>query len=342
MLNYFEIQQSLIRWFKDNKRDLPWRKNRTWYKVWISEIMLQQTQVEQVVDYYQKFLKEFPSVQVLANADLQKVLKIWEGLGYYSRARNLHKTAQIIVNQFKCKFPSAKSNIIKLPGIGEYTANAILSFVYNEPFSVVDGNVIRVITRLFGITDNIRETKTLKKIKSKTDKLMPPKDSANYNEAVMELGALICLPNNPICDKCPANKYCESRKDNLSNIIPFKSKNAAKSLVTVVVQIVKKNNKYCIVKRKDHGLLGGYWEFPYKTIDNIDKQMIDSTVIKFDGIKHSYTHFNLLMYPILVKESELQVKNSLYIDYKWLTLKDVRKLPIHKAMQKVLKVIENN
>jgi len=150
-MNYLKIQTFLIKWFKKHKRDLPWRKNRTWYQVWISEIMLQQTQVEQVKNYFKKFIIEFPTIEDLSKSKLQKVLKLWEGLGYYTRARNLHKASQIIVKQYKDEFPSTKTKIIQLPGIGEYTANAILSFVYNKPYSVVDGNVIRVISRIFGI-----------------------------------------------------------------------------------------------------------------------------------------------------------------------------------------------
>ena len=325
MLNYSEVQQSIINWFLLNKRDLPWRKDRTWYNVWISEIMLQQTQVDQVKNYYHKFMIEFPYIQVLAKADLQKVLKLWEGLGYYSRARNLHKTAQIIVNHYNGKFPSTKSDIIKLPGIGEYTANAILSLVFHKPYCVVDG-----------------VTKTLQRIKSKTEKLMPSRDSANFNEAMMEFGALICLPKNPNCKNCPTNEYCQAFKDNLTSVIPFKSKNAAKPLITVIIQIVKKKNKYYIVKRKDQGLLGGYWEFPYRNLENDDEVELYSIKTKFESIKHTYTHFNLLMYPVLIKKSELQVNKKLYVKNKWVTLEDVKNLPIHKAMQKVLKIITNN
>jgi len=262
-MNYIEIQKLLLKWFEKNKRDLPWRKDRTWYKVWISEIMLQQTQVEQVKDYFNNFIAEFPTIEDLANSSLQKVLKLWEGLGYYLRARNLHKASQIIVKQYKGEYPSTKLKIIKLPGIGEYTANAIMSFVFNKPYSVVDGNVIRVISRIFGIADNVREPKTLKKIKLKTDKLMPSQKSADYNEAIMELGALVCIPKNPICINCPINEYCEAYQDNLMNVIPLKSKSSVKPLIKVIVQIVKRKSQFLIARRKDHGLLGGYSEFPF-------------------------------------------------------------------------------
>jgi len=186
---------------------------------------------------------------------------------------------------------------------------------------------------LNGITNNIRESKTLHLIKSRTDELMPLKDTANYNEAMMELGALICLPKNPNCKNCPVNKNCQAFKDNLTNVIPFKSKNAAKPLIIVIVQIVK---------RKEKGLLGGYWEFPFKSIENDDELEQYFSQIKFDSIKHSYTHFNLLMYPLVIKECELQVNKKLYVKNKWVNVEDVKIYPIHKSMQKVLKVITNN
>jgi len=341
-MNYLKIQTFLIKWFKKHKRDLPWRKNRTWYQVWISEIMLQQTQVEQVKNYFKKFIIEFPTIEDLSKSKLQKVLKLWEGLGYYTRARNLHKASQIIVKQYKDEFPSTKTKIIQLPGIGEYTANAILSFVYNKPYSVVDGNVIRVISRIFGITDNIREPKTLKKIKSKTDKLMPLQNSAVYNEAIMELGALVCLPKNPNCIVCPIKNYCESFRDNLTNIIPFKSKGPAKPLIKVAVQIVKSKSHYLITKRKDRGLLGGYWEFPIKNIEHENELEKHSNKISLKGIKHSYTHFNLLMYPIFLDQNESKINNKLYVENKWVKLKKIKNYPIHKAMQKILNILENH
>ena len=171
---------------------------------------------------------------------------------------------------------------------------------------------------------------------------MPREEIANYNEAMMELGALICLPKNPNCNNCSVNNYCQAFKDNLTNVIPFKSKNAAKPLITVIVQTIKKKNKYYVGKRKDQGLLGGYWEFPFKSIENDDELEQYFTQIKFDSIKHSYTHFNLLMYPIVIKESGLQVNKKLYVKNKWVIIEDLKKHPIHKAMQKVIKVITNN
>jgi A/G-specific adenine glycosylase len=342
MSNYNKIQQSILIWFKKNKRRLPWRQNRNWYKVWISEIMLQQTQVEQVINYYNNFITKFPTVHDLANADLQDVLKVWEGLGYYSRARNLYKAAKIIAYQYNGEFPKTKIEIIKLPGIGEYTANAILSLVYNQSYSVVDGNVIRVISRLFGISDNVRLSTTLKKIKSMTDKLLPANDSANFNEAMMELGALICLPKNPFCQKCPVMSSCLALENNLINIIPFKNKKAAKPSITVIIQIYKQSSKYYIVKRKDHGLLGGFWEFPIKIIENIQGLEAYNHKKIFNVVKHSYTHFNLLMYPVLITKNELHIKENLYTEFRWIELNKIRDFPIHRAMQKILEFIENN
>jgi len=171
---------------------------------------------------------------------------------------------------------------------------------------------------------------------------MTQNNSANYNEAIMELGALICSPKNPNCINCPVNKYCEAYKDDLTNVIPFKSKSAAKPLAKIIVQIVKRKSQFLIARRKEYGLLGGYWEFPFKNIENEIELKKYSNIITVNGIKHSYTHFNFLMYPALINEDEIEISKKLYIENKWVKLKDINKYPIHKAMQKVLNILEKN
>ena len=342
MKEKLKIQQALQKWFVKNKRNLPWRKNRSWYRVWISEIMLQQTQVKQAINYYNNFLHRFPNINSLANADLQDVLKSWEGMGYYSRAHNLHKTAKIIVDQYNGRFPSERDEIIRLPGIGEYTAHALLSFVYNQPYSVVDGNVIRVLTRLFAIADNIRESKVVRDIKLKAQMLLPVENSAVFNEALMELGALVCLPKNPNCLDCPLNIFCRANQNNLTNIIPIKSPPKIKPQVTAIAQIIIHNDKYLVVKRKNNGLLGGYWEFPLEYFTNSERLDSLNESVKFNKIFHSYTHFNLEVTPIITDRNKSNINNELYAEKKWMHLKEIRKLPIHKAMNKVLDSVDNN
>lgn len=342
MPEYKKIQQSLLIWFKKNKRDLPWRHHRSWYKVWVSEIMLQQTQVEQVKKYFHNFMSEFENVQKLANADLQKVLKIWEGMGYYGRARNMHKSARIIIDNYRGEIPANKNEILKLPGIGDYTANAILSLVYNSPLSVVDGNVKRVISRIFGLLNNIKDTSTLKEIKSFSEKLLPRNNPGEFNESIMELGALICLPNNPKCHSCPIKNYCQAFKNNLVNVIPFKSKRRKIPLIRAIAQITINNNKYFIAKRKDSGLLGGFWEFPLKTIKSkIELQQIAKDNLNIN-INHSYTHFNIIIYPILVDLKNIEFDQSLYENKKWVKFETIQEYPIHKAMQKVVNILQKH
>ena len=206
-----EIQQNLLHWFDKNKRDLPWRKTKDPYKIWVSEIMLQQTRVDTVIAYYNRFIESFPTVEDLAAADEQDVLKHWQGLGYYSRARNLHKGAQMVREQFGGEFPKEPDKVKKIPGIGPYTAGAILSIAFNLPYPAVDGNVLRVFSRVFAIKEDIAQPQTVKLIQQKAAAYMPERHEGNFTEALMELGALICIPVSPLCLTCPLFHQCEAR-----------------------------------------------------------------------------------------------------------------------------------
>jgi len=217
------IKLELLPWFAANRRTMPWRSNRTPYRVWISELMLQQTRVDQVIPYFNRFMKRFPSMKSLAAASQGDVLKQWEGLGYYSRARNLHKTAQIIANDRKGRFPNTAEEIIKLPGIGNYTAAAIGSLAFNLDLAVLDGNVIRVLSRLFAYTKDTRSTAAKKELQQFADTLLVKGDAGNFNEAMMELGATICLPKNPCCGECPLSRVCLGHESGRPTDYPVKT-----------------------------------------------------------------------------------------------------------------------
>jgi A/G-specific adenine glycosylase len=204
------ISDQLILWYDDNKRDLPWRNTSDAYSIWISEIILQQTRVIQGTNYYLRFIERFPTVYDLALADELEVLNYWQGLGYYSRARNLHKSAKIIVNEWDGKFPTLYGDVIKLPGIGRYTAAAICSFAFNQAYAVVDGNVYRVLSRVFGIETPIDGTKGQKEFAALAQELLLPNNSSVYNQAIMEFGALQCVPVSPDCIKCPLSNQCKA------------------------------------------------------------------------------------------------------------------------------------
>jgi len=255
-----KIQSRLLQWFKKNQRDLPWRKTKDPYAIWVSEIMLQQTQVATAIPYYEKFLETFPTVPRLANANLSEVLKIWEGLGYYSRARNLHRASRIISNHFGGKIPDNLKDLLGLPGVGRYTAGAILSIAFNQEAPILDGNVKRVLSRLLAMAGTSRKTeKTLWKYSAS---LIPEGQAGSFNQALMELGATLCRPKDPLCLRCPLKKLCEGYR--LRKQEQFPSKPAKKRIprIEAVGAVISKNGKVLLKQRPPKGLLGGLWEFP--------------------------------------------------------------------------------
>ncbi len=222
-----ELRTSLLAWFAQFQRDLPWRKNRDPYRIWISEIMLQQTRVAAVIPYYEKFLQRFPNVGALAEAPHEEVLRLWSGLGYYSRARNLQTAAQQIVARHEGEFPRTRDEILNLSGIGEYTVAAILSIAFGEKHAVLDGNVARVIARIEAIRGDLRQSKQWRELQSSAGRLLAPESPGDWNQAMMELGATVCTPVNPQCLLCPAAKFCEGRKLGIAASIPEKRKKRA-------------------------------------------------------------------------------------------------------------------
>ena len=218
------IVDPLLNWYQKNKRKLPWREGKNAYLIWVSEIMLQQTRIEAVKRYYARFMKELPTIQHLANVEEQKLLKLWEGLGYYNRARNLKKAAQVIEKEYKGQMPKQYEELLNLPGIGEYTAGAIASIAYGQKVPAVDGNVLRVISRIIGSKKDILLSGTKKEMTEKIKTIMP-KQAGEFNEALMELGEIICIPNGePYCDKCPLCHKCIAYKDGLTGEIPVREK----------------------------------------------------------------------------------------------------------------------
>ena len=253
----------LIEWYLQNKRDLPWRNTTNPYPIWLSEIILQQTRVAQGMPYFYAFLESFPTVKELAIADEQQVLKLWQGLGYYSRARNLHQTAQYIANELDGVFPNSYAGLIQLKGIGEYTAAAIASFAYNEPVPVVDGNVFRVVSRYFGIESDISAGKTKKEFTALAAKLLSKEQPALFNQAIMEFGAMHCTPKNPDCENCIFNSSCVALQKGLVGQLPFKSKKTKirkRYFNYIVLQDKKGNTK--IQQRTDKGIWHNLYEFP--------------------------------------------------------------------------------
>src|ERR1043166_6919155 len=257
------IQRRLLNWFRRNKRPLPWRRNRSPYRVWLSEIMLQQTQVATVIPYYERFLRRFPTVQSLANDPLQNVLALWSGLGYYSRARNLHRAAQLIVNQYGGKFPQNIDELRKIPGIGRYTAGAIASIAFGRPEAVVDGNVTRVLSRLFDIKNDVATPAGRAQIWALAENLLPKTRCGDHNEALMELGAVVCLPGDVArCRQCPLKTQCAARQRRTTASQPVNGKSLRVRSETHVIIALYRKGRWLCRRRPAKGLWAGLWELP--------------------------------------------------------------------------------
>ena len=257
------LPEALLPWYKENKRDLPWRNNKEPYQVWLSEIMLQQTRVEAVKGYYARFLQALPTIEDLANCDDEKLHKLWEGLGYYSRVRNLKKCAQTIIHAYGGIFPSRYEDVLALPGIGPYTAGAICSICFDLPTPAVDGNVLRVITRITADETPIDSPAFQKKVRQDLAKIYP-QNAGDFTQAMMELGATLCGPNRkPNCNVCPCHAFCQSAKTGNWEAFPVKSPKKPRRLEEMTVFLLSCQGYYALQKRPNRGILAGLWEFPH-------------------------------------------------------------------------------
>ncbi len=256
------IVEPIVKWYQKQEKTLPWKQDKEPYHIWVSEIMLQQTRIEAVKKYYTRFMKELPTIQDLAVVPEEKLLKLWEGLGYYSRAKNLKKSAIQIQENNHGKMPTSYVELLKLPGIGEYTAGAIASISYNEKVPAVDGNVLRVVSRVLASKEDVLLPETKKKITNKLLEIMPD-EAGDFNEGLMELGEKVCLPNTvPLCATCPIQEFCMANKENLTNEIPVRVKKQKRKIENKTVFILKYKNEIAIRKREKTGILANLYEFP--------------------------------------------------------------------------------
>lgn len=277
------FSKKILTWYHENKRKLPWRSTIEPYKIWLSEIMLQQTRVAQGLPYYKKFVTEFPSVYDLAAADEEKVLKLWQGLGYYSRARNMHATAKIIVKEFYGKFPSTYKELIKLKGVGDYTASAIASISFGELEPVVDGNVYRVLARYFGVDIPINSAEGIKYFKSLAKQVMNTENIRDYNQGIMEFGAIQCTPKKPYCLHCPLNDNCAALKEDCIHELPVKlKKTKVKNRYFNYLVVFDSNNHTLLEQRKGKGIWQNLYQFPLlETNDAIELESLQGKVKSF-------------------------------------------------------------
>lgn len=277
------FQDDLLAWYHHEKRDLPWRESTDPYRVWVSEIMLQQTQVVTVIPYFNRFMEWFPTIEDLANAEEDKLLKAWEGLGYYSRVRNMQHAAKEMVETFNGKMPQTIEDILSLKGIGPYTGGAIGSIAFSLPEPAIDGNVMRVYSRLFCLSDDIALPKTRKVFDKYVRETMSQTEPGDFNQALMDVGATICTPTKPSCETCPIKHYCEARKtDTVSSYPVKKKKEKAKPLYYVADVIRNKTGAFLLEKRPEDGLLSNMWTFPMR---EVTKEDYDRLVASYDAIE---------------------------------------------------------
>ena len=323
-----EIVVPLLEWYEKQKRTLPWRSRPTPYRVWVSEIMLQQTRVEAVKPYFERFMKELPNVKKLASCPEDELLKLWEGLGYYNRVRNMQKAAQILVQENKGEIPAQFEELIRLPGIGKYTAGAISSIAFGIPVPAVDGNVLRVITRITADEREISKDSVKQAISRDIQEIIPMRRAGDFNQALIELGAIVCVPNGAAkCEKCPVAHLCEAKKRENVMEFPKKTPKKSRTIEKKTVMLIKDGDKVAIRKRPKKGLLAGLYELP-----NVEGELSEDEALaliksyglaplfiqKLEESKHIFTHkeWHMTGYAIRVEELEGKADNMLFVERK--------------------------
>jgi len=347
-ININKFQNDLISWFKNEQRDLPWRKDQNPYKVWVSEIMLQQTRVDTVIPYFNRFIEWFPTIDDLAEANEDKVLKAWEGLGYYSRIRNLQSAVKEVKEKYNGEVPNTPKEIAELKGVGPYTAGAILSIAYGIPEPAVDGNVMRVLSRLLSIWEDIAKSSSRKVFESAVRELISHDDPSSFNQALMELGALICTPTSPSCLLCPVREHCHAFFEGVQENLPIKTKKTKVRDVQLAAAILTDpQGKVLIHKRSNKGLLANLWEFPSVEINHSlpsdreelaslfkETHQVESKLDKIIGqINHVFSH---LIWNVMVYTGSLSSEFKEGTDWKLVSIKEMEDYAFPVPYQKMI------
>ncbi|OGW92159.1 MAG: A/G-specific adenine glycosylase [Omnitrophica bacterium RIFCSPHIGHO2_02_FULL_63_14] len=356
------FQSRLLDWFKMHARPLPWRKAYHPYEVWISEIMLQQTQVETMLPYFDRWMDAFPDVAALAAADEKKVLKLWQGLGYYSRARNLHRNAKWIMAELSGRFPEDFETILSLKGVGRYTAGAIASIAFNEPRPIVDGNVLRVLSRLYAIKEPIDVPRHRERFWKLEERLIPDGEARAFNQALMELGALLCTAREPACLVCPVNRFCKAYKTNRADQFPVRANKKKTVKVEAGAIVLSRSGRYLIHKRPLGKIMGGLWEFPeWKLAEgrSLSPNEVKTRVLKhvreemdlpvrelryLETIKRNYTRYSESLRVFMVELPGTRTFEQVRVpgmDWPsvWASKADFRKYPFSSAHAKITELL---
>ncbi|MBR5236141.1 MAG: A/G-specific adenine glycosylase [Clostridia bacterium] len=333
----------LCLWYKENQRILPWRENHDPYRVWVSEIMLQQTRVEAAMPYYQRFLEALPTVSALADAPEEQLMKLWEGLGYYSRVRNMQKAAQTIVTEYGGQFPQDVALLEKLPGIGDYTAGAVASIAFGQPMPAVDGNVLRVLARLCDDERDIMLPQVKKDVKKALSLVYPlAEDCSDLTQGLMELGAMVCIPGVPRCDLCPLKDLCLAKKGNREQLLPVRKAKTEKKRVARTIFLLRHGEEFALVKRAEKGVLAGMWEFPamegHGSLAEVDVWLKEHSISgekhRFIDSRHVFTHL------IWDMQSYLVCSENKPREFAWFSLDELlESVALPSAMKPFLKAL---
>lgn len=325
------MKRPLLSWYREHRRILPWREEPKPYRVWISEIMLQQTRVEAVKPYFERFMKALPDVRALAQSPEDELLKLWEGLGYYNRARNLQKAAKILVEEYGEQLPASYEKLLKLPGIGSYTAGAIASIAFGIPVPAVDGNVLRVISRVLGSREDILKQSVKRKMEENLLEVIPADAASAFNQGLIEIGAIVCVPNGaPLCSQCPFSSFCVAFREGLTDTIPVKTPKKARKLEDKTVLILSRDGRVAVRKREDTGLLASLYELP-----NLEGHLTKEEVLEKLGIsqgeitslseaKHIFSHVEWHMIGYRVELKGTKDGNMVNDSFLWITPEEMR------------------
>lgn len=338
----------LLHWYGENARQLPWRDHPDPYAIWVSEIMLQQTRVDTVVPYFERWMKRFPTVDMLARASQQQVLGLWEGLGYYSRARNLHQAAQIVVNKYSGKLPRRVDLLLSLPGIGRYTAGAIASIAFGMDEATLDGNIRRVLARVFDLRQPVRSSAAEKKLWELAADHLPPGQAGQYNQALMELGATICTPRKPRCEQCPLTDMCKAFSLGVQEERPVKTPKAEIPHHIVTAAVIQREDRVLIAKRPPEGLLGGMWEFPGGKMQPgedlescLDREIREELAMEIIvgremGIyQHAYTHFRVTLHAFQCRMNGEEPRKLHHSELAWAEPDELVEYPMGKLDRQI-------
>jgi len=342
----------LIEWYEAGRRDFPWRRTNDPYRIWIAEVMLQQTQTETVVPYYIRFLERFPDVRSLRAADLSEVLKAWEGLGYYSRARNLHRAARIIVDEHRGSLPADCRSLKQIPGIGDYTAAAIASIAFGEAVPVLDGNARRVFARWVALPEDPRSREGLKKLRAAAGDFLDRSRPGLWNQAVMELGATVCVPGKPRCSICPVSQDCRAFLTNSTDKIPLKAQKKRIPHHQVTAGVIRNGANLLIARRYERGLLGGLWEFPGgkqedgETLQEcLNRELREELGIEVEvgqemcAVNHAYSHFRITLHVFSCRYLSGTPQALGCAEWKWVKPSELTRYAFSRADRSVIELL---